>query len=131
MVDRRWLLRAAIVFMGTAASSAVSAFDAKGFDLKEFEGAQGAGKSILVEVMAPWCPTCKAQAPILGELLAKPKFKDLVVFKIDFDSQKDLLRKFGVSMQSTLISFKGAKEVARSTGNTNTAAIEAQLDKSL
>ncbi|MBN9086724.1 MAG: thioredoxin family protein [Reyranella sp.] len=117
--------------MGTAASSAVAAFDAKGFDLKEFEGAQGAGKSILVEVMAPWCPTCKAQAPILGELLAKPKFKDLVVFKIDFDSQKDLLRKFGVSMQSTLISFKGAKEVERSTGNTNTAAIEAQLDKSL
>lgn len=131
MVNRRWLLRTAIVVIGTAASSAVSAFDAKGFNLKEFEGAQSAGKSILVEVTAPWCPSCKAQAPILGELLAKPKFKDLVVFKIDFDSQKDLLRKFDVFMQSTLISFKGAKEVERSTGSTNAAAIEAQLDKSL
>lgn len=131
MVNRRWLLRTAIVVIGTAASSAVSAFDAKGFNLKEFEGAQSAGKSILVEVTAPWCPSCKAQAPILGELLAKPKFKDLVVFKIDFDSQKDLLRKFDVFMQSTLISYKGAKEVERSTGSTNAAAIEAQLDKSL
>jgi len=136
MIDRRNLLTAALacgaIAMSTiAATPAAMARDAKTFDLKAFETAQGAGKPILIDVSAPWCPTCKAQAPILDQLAAKPKFKDLVVFKIDFDSQKDLLRKFGVSMQSTLISFKGGAEVARSTGSTNAADIEAQLDKSL
>jgi thioredoxin len=64
-------------------------------------------------------------------LTQKAKFKDLVVFEIDFDSQKDLLRKFNVRMQSTLISYKGAREGGRSTGDTNASSIEAQLDKSI
>lgn len=136
MIDRRRLLKATIAITGlaasaTAASTAAFALGAKEFDINAFEAAQGAGKPILIDVSAPWCPTCKVQAPILDQLAAKPKFKDLVVFKIDFDSQKDLLKKFGVSMQSTLISFKGSREVARSTGATNAADIEAQLDKSL
>lgn len=132
MIDRRRLLKATIAITGlAAASTAAFALGAKEFDINAFEAAQGAGKPILIDVSAPWCPTCKVQAPILDQLAAKPKFKDLVVFKIDFDSQKDLLKKFGVSMQSTLISFKGSREVARSTGTTNAADIEAQLDKSL
>ena len=60
-----------------------------------------------------------------------PKFHDLVAFQIDFDSQKDLLKKFDVFMQSALIAFKGAKEVGRSTGDTNAESIEALLEKSL
>ena len=44
-----------------------------------FEAAQKAGKPILVEIAASWCPTCKAQAPILGELRGQPRFKDLAV----------------------------------------------------
>jgi thioredoxin-like negative regulator of GroEL len=130
MVNRRFVLAAALLALGTLAAPAL-AFEAKPFDEKAFEAAQAAGKSILIDISAPWCPTCKVQKPILSKLVRDAKFKDLVAFDIDFDSQKDLLRRFGVSMQSTLISFKGAKEVARSTGNTDAAAIEAQLDKSL
>ena len=37
----------------------------------------------------------------------------------------------GVQMQSTLISYKGDKEVGRSTGVTNKTAIEDQLNKSI
>ena len=76
-------------------------------------------------------PTCRAQKPILEKLGAEQKFAPIVAFTIDFDSQKDLLRKFNVRAQSTLISFKGKQEVARSTGETTEAAIEDQLDKSI
>jgi thiol-disulfide isomerase/thioredoxin len=96
-----------------------------------FDTAQKAGKPILVEVHASWCPVCKAQAPVLNNLRSQPKFKDLQTFFIDFDSQKDLLRAFKVSKQSTLIVFKGASEVGRSTGDTNPASIEALVAKSL
>ncbi len=118
---------------GIAAFSAAPAFAFQSgtFDAKSFAAAQAAGKPILIEVTAPWCPICKAQKKILSRLARDPKFATLVDLHIDFDSQKDLLRRFGVSMQSTLISFKGAKEVGRSTGDTDASSIEAQLEKSL
>jgi thiol-disulfide isomerase/thioredoxin len=120
-----------IGFAATAIGLPALAAEPKPFDASAFAAAQAAGKPILVEVTAPWCPTCKAQKPILSGLASKPKFKDLVTFQIDFDSQKDLLKKFDVFMQSTLIAFKGAKETGRSTGDTNAASIEALLDKTV
>lgn len=131
MIDRRMILKGFFVAGAFAASSSAFAFESKAFDAKAFEAAQMAGKPVLIEVTAPWCPTCKAQKPILSNLAKDPKFKDMVVFQIDFDTQKDLLRKFDVRMQSTLISFKGTKEVGRSTGDTNAASIEALLVKSI
>lgn len=131
MISRRFLLQATIAGGGTLATVPAYAFQTRPFDPAAFEAAQAAGKPILVEVSAPWCPTCKAQKPILSGLASKAKFKDVVAFDIDFDSQKPLLRKFGVNMQSTLIAFKGSKEVGRSAGDTNATSIEALLDKSI
>jgi thioredoxin 1 len=93
--------------------------------------AQKAGKAVLVEVGAPWCPTCKAQAPILSKLLGTDKYKSFVKLDIDFDSQKADLKTLNVQQQSTLIVYKGDKEVGRSTGDTNPASIEALLAKAL
>ncbi len=121
--------------LGLALSLAapVSAFAAQiePFTPAAFDAARAAGKSILVDVSAPWCPTCKAQHPILSGLEAEPKFKDLVVLDVDFDSQKDVLRSLGVRMQSTLIAFKGARETARSTGDTRPQSISRLLDAAL
>jgi thioredoxin 1 len=50
---------------------------------------------------------------------------------IDFDSQKDLVQRFGARMQSTLIAFKGSKEEARSVGDTDRKSIAALLDTTL
>jgi len=135
MLSRRTLVSAAIVGTTMAASAgfAVSALatETRTFDQKAFAEAQKAGKPIFVGVHASWCPTCKAQDPILGELMSAPKFKDLVYFVIDFDGQKDAVKAFGVRTQSTLIAFKGDKETGRSVGDTNRASIGALLDKTL
>ncbi len=92
-----------------------------------FDAAQKSGKSILVEIHAPWCPTCKAQTPILADIEKEPEYKDLVVIHVDFDSQKDAVRRFGARVQSTLIGFKGEKETGRSVGDTAPASIAALL----
>ena len=47
------------------------------------------------------------------------------------NSQKDVLRRFNVQRQSTLIVFKGKQEAGRSVGDTNAASIEALLAKGL
>ncbi|MCJ2035405.1 thioredoxin family protein [Methylobacterium sp. J-068] len=96
-----------------------------------FAAAQKAGKPILVEVSAPWCPICKTQKPILAELGRQARFKDLVVFDVDFDSQKDVLRRFNARMQSTLIAFKGETETGRSVGETQPEWIEGLVEKTL
>ena len=96
-----------------------------------FKAAQASGQPILVEIHADWCPTCKAQAPILEKLTANPKFKDLKIFRVDFDKQKDTVKQLGANMQSTLVVFKGATEAGRSVGDTKEASISTLLDKSL
>ncbi len=127
MLDRR-----ALFASFAAIAIAVPALaDGKAFKSADFDKAKASGKPVLVEVSAPWCPTCKAQKPILSELKAQPRFKDLASFEVDFDSQKDALRLLNVQQQSTLIVFKGGKEVARSTGETSKAAIEGLLAKAL
>ena len=135
MLSRRTLVSAAILGTTVAASAglAVSALatETRTFDQKAFAEAQKAGKPIFVGVHASWCPTCKAQDPILGELMSAPKFKNLVYFVIDFDGQKDAVKAFGVRTQSTLIAFKGDKETGRSVGDTSRASIGALLDKTL
>ena len=126
----RYTLAAMAIAVALLLGSFVSAAD-RPFDQKAFEAAQAAGKPILLDVSAPWCPTCKAQAPILERLSSEPRFKELVSFSIDYDSQKELLRTFNVQRQSTLIVFKGKQEQGRSVGDTNAASIEALLAKAL
>jgi thioredoxin 1 len=130
MLTRRFIL-GAVLAAGTLAASPAFAANAHAFDAKAFAAAQQAGKPILIAVHAPWCPTCKAQEPILSDLRADPKFKELVYFVIDFDSQKDLLKRFAVRAQSTLIAFKGAKEEARSVGDTKRDSIFAMVGKAI
>jgi thioredoxin 1 len=122
MITRRFLLSAATA-AALLTSTAAFAAEEQPFTRPAFQAAQNSGKSILVEIHASWCPTCQAQKPILGKLFADPKFKNLAVFRVDFDAQKDEVRNFKARMQSTLITFKGTEEVARSVGDTNPDSI--------
>lgn len=116
----------ASLFFAAAAWAAGKPYDQAGF-----EAAQAAGKPILVEIHADWCPTCRAQEPVISELMRDAKNVDFVVLRVDFDNQKDVVKRLRTQYQSTLIVFKGKKEVARSTGETRKDAIAAQLGKAL
>ena len=131
MFNRRHLLGALALTAALAAAPLASAMSPQTFDQKAFAAAQAAGKPILLHVTAPWCPTCKAQKPILSKLEGTAKFKELVAFDIDFDTSKTLLRQLHVAQQSTLIVYKGKQETGRSTGDTDAGAIEALLSKAI
>jgi thioredoxin 1 len=130
MPSRRSILIAAVAASLVAAVPAL-AVGPQPFDANAFAAAQKGGRPILVAVHASWCPICKAQTPILSELMADPKFKNLAYFVIDFDSQKELVRQFGAQKQSTLIAYKGATEEGRSVGDSNRDSISALLNKTL
>ena len=102
---------------------------AQPFEATAFAAAQDAGKSVLIDVTAPWCPTCKIQKSVIDKLEAEQA--NLTVFDVDFDSSNELLGQLGVKVQSTLIMYKGKVEVARSAGQTDPQMIHALVAKGL
>jgi thioredoxin 1 len=124
-------LFAGLVAVALLGAVPASAAEWKEYTDEEFAAAQSAGKPILIDVFAPWCSVCRAQNPILVKLTREPKYKDLVVLKADFDTQKEALKPLDVRQQSTLIVFKGDKELDRSVGDTSELSIEGLLDKTL
>lgn len=128
MLTRRILMIAATT---AALSFPAFAADSKKFDMKAFQAAQAAGKSIVVEVHADWCPVCTKQKPVSASLRARPEFQRAEFFTVDFDSQKEALTHFKVSKQSTIISFKGKEEKGRSTGVSDPAEMEKLFRTSL
>ena len=134
MMTRRFL-NVALIAGAVAVAASFAPSRASGtavpFSAEAFKAAQASGSPILVEIHADWCPTCKAQSPILDKLTSAEKFKNLKIFRVDFDAMKPVVREFGAQMQSTLIVFKGTAEQGRSVGDTKQASIAALLDKSL
>ncbi len=97
------------------------------FNQAQFDAARAAGKPVAVVFHADWCPTCRAQAPLLKDLAKTPALKPLTLYVADFDTEKALRQSLGVIKQSTIVVFKDGKEVARSTGDTQQESLAALL----
>jgi len=120
------IIGVSILFAGAA-----SAAEMKTFDKSSFEAAKSAGQPIVVDITATWCPTCAAQKPIIERLATDPAYEDMVVFHVDFDDQKDVVRSLGAQMQSTLIAYDGETETGRSVGDTDPDSINALFRSTL
>jgi thiol-disulfide isomerase/thioredoxin len=119
------------LFALSALTSIAMAGDIKSYTQTEFDKLAQEGKPVVVDVSATWCPTCKAQKPIIDGLMKQPAYKDVTLLTVDFDAEKPTLKRFKVSMQSTLVAFKGGKEVGRSTGDTTPEGLEGLVKKTV
>lgn len=89
------------------------------FEQTRFNTLMKEGGPVLVWFHVDWCPTCQVQDRILRELLGLPELRRLTILRVDYDHQKDEVRKFRAIRQSTFILFNGGKEVGRSLGGTD------------
>ena len=121
----------ALVITLASFMSLALAGETKPFSQAYFDALTAAGKPVVLDISATWCPTCKAQKPIIDSLMRQPAYKDVTLLTIDFDTNKPTLKKFKVSMQSTLVAFKGAQEVGRSVGDTSPQGLEGLIKKTL
>lgn len=120
-----------MVFAGTASAQMAQSADMmmmknefKPFTAEAHARAMSEGKTTLVFFHAPWCPVCRAQEPkVLAELNGAAK--DVVAFKVDYDSNMDLRKSMKVDKQSTLILFHGMKETARLSYKSDDESIKA------
>lgn len=93
--------------------------------------AQAKGRPILVEVKAWWCPVCASQGRTIKAATAAPQYDPLLILSIDYDRQKADWKALGATKQSTLIGYRGHKEVGRVIYTTDNAAITGLLAKTI
>ena len=96
--------------------------DFKPYTAETVKAAMGEGKTTLLFFHAPWCPVCKAQEPKVKAHLNGAQ-KNVVAFKVDYDSNMALRKELEVDKQSTLILYHGMKEVARLSYKSDAASI--------
>jgi len=97
--------------------------DFKPYTAMAHRAAQDEGQLSLVFFHAPWCPVCRAQEPkVLARL--NGEFKNIVPFKIDYDSNMELRKAMHVTKQSTLILYKGSTEIGRLSYKSDDASID-------
>ncbi len=128
---RRQTLALLAVCAVAAMAQLSAAAEPRKFSQATFDQLAREGKPVVVDVSATWCPTCKAQKPIIDGLLRQPAYQGVTLLAVDFDADKPVLRQFKVSAQSTLVAFKGGKEVARSVGDTTPEGIEGLFKQAL
>jgi len=101
------------------------------FTEERFAELQDENAVILVDVFADWCGTCAQQQTILAEYREANPDAPLHTLQIDFDRQKEHVRRFSAPRQSTLILYHGEEQIWFSVAETSREAIFAQIDEAL
>ena len=109
------LIISALLFCAAAASHAL---DVKPYSATALAEAQKADKPVALHFRADWCPTCRAQDKVLESLKTEPGL-DLTVFAVNYDTEKELKRRFQINAQSMIVVLKGQKETSRLLGDTS------------
>jgi thiol-disulfide isomerase/thioredoxin len=113
-----------------AGAPLVHALDVKPYSAEALAAAERAGQPLALHFHADWCPTCRAQDKVL-QSLKDEKGLDLTVYTVDYDSERNLKKRFNVRVQSTMVVLKGSKEVARVAGDTTVEGIRGALKAAL
>ncbi len=97
------------------------------FSIESLENAKAAGKTLVINSYEPWCWSCRKQDKVL--LDAKEEFKDVVFLTYQQGKNKDIAKALEINFRSTIVVFKGKKEIARLVGQTDKNQIFSAIKK--
>ena len=99
------------------------------FSLTSLEKAKNTGKTVVVNSYEPWCWSCRKQDKVL--ISAKDEFKGVVFLTYQQGKHKDIAEALNISVRTTIVVFKGKKEVARIVGQTGKTEIYSAIKKGI
>lgn len=110
------------------ASTAAFALEREPFSQQRFQALQSADAVVLVDIYATWRPDCKKQQEILEYYAAARPDVPLHVLQADFDHDKGTVKAFRAPRQSTLVLYKGSRQLWFSVAETREEQIFQALD---
>jgi len=113
-----------------SAATLAHALEVKPFSAAALAAAEKANQPVALQFHADWCPTCRTQDKVIQGLMTE-KGLALTILKVNYDTERDLKRRFRVNTQSTLIVLRGQKETARSVNDTTVDGIRGSLKTAL
>ena len=113
-----------------AAATLSHALEVKPYSAVALAEAEKANQPVALHFHADWCPTCRAQDKVV-QTLKTEKGLDLTLLTVNYDTEKELKRRFKVNSQSSLIVLRGQKETARLVGDTSIDGIRDALKTAL
>jgi thiol-disulfide isomerase/thioredoxin len=123
-------LRLIVYALLIGAASLAQAFEVKPYSADALARAEKAGQPVALHFHADWCPTCRAQDKTL-QSMKDEKGLDLTILTVNYDTEKDLKKRFAIRMQSTLVVLKGDKEVSRLAGDSSADGLRGALKAAL
>ena len=84
------------------------------FNIEKFKFAQNNGKLVVIHSWNKSCGTCAKQKPILEK--AKKDFENVIFMNFEQTKNKDIAKLLKVDYWTTIVVYKGNKELAREIG---------------
>ncbi len=94
---------------------------------ENFEEIKASEKPVLIDFYADWCGPCRMVSPIVDEIAEERD--DIIVCKVNVDSESELAKEFGVLSIPTLVVMEGGEVVNKSVGAKPKAQILELLGK--
>jgi len=85
---------------------------------------------LVVDFWAPWCAPCRAMAPAF-ETVAQRIEPQARLIKVNTEEAQALAGRYGIRSIPTLVVFRSGREVARTSGAMDAAALENWIRRSL
>lgn len=90
-------------------------------EVEEYNG------TVLIDFFADWCTPCKMMSRVIDDV-AESAREDVKICKVNIESEKELVKKFGIMTIPTLVVIKDGAVKNRSIGVTGKRAIMDMLE---
>ena len=118
-----------IIFLLISTSTFSAENQRLNFTIETFEEAKKNGKTIVVTAWNKYCGTCKRQKVVLDQ--AEKDFKDVLFLYYNHPKMKDIAKYLKIDRRSTILVYKGSKEVSRTLGQLDKSIIYSNIEKGI